>query len=226
MKRYVLETDKYIIEEHYGIKTTSEAYLEPNYNVMAGHTMPIIIQTDNGKGLISSTWGLKLEGSDQQITSVQQDDVQEDETFMKLIRTSPCIVPASGFYKWKETVEDPLPFYIRFLTDEVFSIPGFYSSWKDEKGQTYHSFALLTMDANPLIQPLDDSMPCILEPSAYDQWLNGHGNELLENGFKGEPLMVNMAVVRVPELVNDPSNNGKELIQPIPKLRNYDLEEE
>ncbi len=123
-------------------------------------------------------------------------------------------------------MEDPLPFYIRFLKEDVLALAGIYTSWKDDDDRLIHSFAVLTMEANALVQPLDDTMPCILEPKDYERWLGGASVSMLEKGFKGNHLLADMAVVRVPELVNDPSNNSKELIQPIPKLRNYDMEDE
>jgi len=69
---------------------------------------------------------------------------------------------------------------------------------------------------------LDDRMPVILKSNEYEKWINGHGTSLIQKEFNADNLLPHMTVFRVPELVNDPSNNSKELIQPIPKLRNYD----
>lgn len=222
MKRYVLDADKEIIEEIFAVDTKSESLFDPNYNVGKGHTMPIITKNEDGRKIQSSVWGLKTEGANDVVVEIKHEDVLEKEEFRNLPDTNPCIVLASGFYKWKETVEDPLPFYLRVLSQEVIGVAGLYSNYKNDEGREVHTFAVLTMPANPLVEPLDDRMPVILSPKDYGRWLSDGATDMIKAGLNGNHLLPDMAVVRVPELVNDPSNNSKELVQPIPKLRNYD----
>ncbi|HET8864944.1 MAG TPA: SOS response-associated peptidase family protein [Gracilimonas sp.] len=222
MKRYVLEADKYIIEETFGVSSNSDTLYEPNYNVMMGHSMPIIVEEDGKRQIITSTWGLSLKDSKQDMNEIDYERLSESESLRSLAKQTPCIIPASGFYKWKETVDDPLPFYLRILSQEVTGFAGVYNNYKNTKGQKIHSYAVLTMPANALVEPLDDTMPVVLDPGVFSKWLNGEALNMVEKGFSGNHLLPDMSVFRVPELVNDPSNNSKELVQPIPKLRNYD----
>ncbi|MEX2477789.1 MAG: SOS response-associated peptidase family protein [Gracilimonas sp.] len=226
MNRYVLEADKFIIEEIFGVSSDSETLFEPNYNVIPGQVMPVIIEEDGRRDIITSAWGLKRKNTKEIIHEIGYEAVSEDVGLLELSEEKPCIIPASGFYKWKETVEDPLPFYLRVLTQEVSGFAGIYLAYKDQNGQKIHSYAVLTMPANPLVEPLDDTMPVVLDPKDYSRWLNSGSTEMIKKGFSGNHLLPDMSVFRVPELVNDPSNNSKDLIQPIPKLRNYDGEEE
>ncbi|MBD3617545.1 MAG: SOS response-associated peptidase family protein [Gracilimonas sp.] len=226
MKRYVLEAEKSVIEETFGVKSNSDSLFEPNYNVISGNIMPIVIPKGEGRQIVSSVWGLKQDGKEKILVEADHEKVLKKDTLKELVVESPCIIPASGFYKWKETVDDPLPFYLRVLSQEVSGFAGIFSSYKNKEGRTLHSFAVLTMPANVLVEPLDHTMPVILDPKEYDQWLTGEGVRMLKKGFSGNHLLPDMSVFRVPELVNDPANNSKELIQPIPKLRNYDVEDE
>jgi putative SOS response-associated peptidase YedK len=65
-------------------------------------------------------------------------------------------------------------------------------------------------------------MPCILEPNEFDLWLNQQADTIAGNGFVANEMITDMTVFRVPDLVNGLSNNGPELIQPIPKVRDED----
>lgn len=226
MKRYVLEADKSVIEETFGVKSDSDSLYEPNYNVISGNTMPIVIPKGEGRQIVSSVWGLNQDGKEKKIVEADHEEVLKKKSLKELVQESPCIIPASGFYKWKETVDDPLPFYLRVLSQEVSGFAGIFSAFKNKDGHTLHSFAVLTMPANALVEPLDETMPVILNPKDYERWLHGGAAAMLEKGFSGNHLLPDMSVFRVPELVNDPANNSKELIQPIPKLRNYDGEDE
>lgn len=218
MKRYVLEADKHIIEEVFGVSSDSEIMYEPNYNVMPGQTMPIIIGEDE-REIVRSSWGLELEISGESKHELEHEAFTKEDAEISLKAYEPCIIVASGFYKWKETVDDPLPFYLRVLTHDVLGLAGLW----DPRNSSH---AVLTMPANALVEPLDDRMPVILGPEEYDKWLGGDMKKMINKGFSGNHLLPDMSVFRVPELVNDPSTNAKELIQPIPKLRNYDGDEE
>lgn len=218
MKRYVLEADRFTIKEVFGVSSDSEIMYEPNYNVMPGHSMPVIVGSDKRK-IVTSTWGLDSDNSEGNVYELEHEVFTKENAELSVKDFDPCLIPASGFYKWKETVDDPLPFYLRVLTQDVLGLAGLWDAQKQ-------SFGVLTMHANALVEPLDDRMPVILDPKEFEEWLSGGMKDMIEDGFSGNHLLPNMSVFRVPELVNDPSNNSKELIQPIPKLRNYDGDDE
>ncbi len=224
MKRYVLEAKKLIIQNTFGVTTDAESLFEPNYNVIPGTSVPIIVNGDNEREVVRSIWGIS-EG-EQTVEAYRHEDIQEDKKLEKMVKQSPCIIPISGFYKWKDTVKDPLPFYLRVMIGEVTAVAGVCQSITNKSGLQTYSHAVLTMKANPLVEPLDDRMPVVLNQSQWKDWLNGKANEMTKEGFSGNALLPDMSVYRVPELVNDPANNSKELVQPIPKLRNYEGEEE
>lgn len=222
MERYVLEAPKEVIEEAFNVESSSEVIYEPNYNVMQGAVMPVIIEKKDQRVIEAYDWGYQKSQSSEVMAVLKVEDVELGSNWDEALEKHACIIPASGFYKWKETVEDPLPFYLRLISDEVSAFAGVYSVFEDDKGRTVKTFAILTMPANALVEPLDDRMPVILNNSNQETWLKGGGKVLIEKGIDADALLPNMTVFRVPELVNDPSNNSKELIQPIPKLRNYD----
>lgn len=222
MERYVLEARKDEIESTFGVGSKSEVMFESNYNVMPGHVMPVILKEEGQKNIERMKWGLNEAGSEDAGGELMIEEIKKSSDRWEQLKTNACIIPASGFYKWKETVKDPLPFYLRVISDEVTAFAGLYTSFKDENGREMKSFVVLTMPANALVEPLDDRMPVILRGSDIESWLSGDAEKILEKGISADDLLPDMTVFRVPELVNDPSNNSKELIQPIPKLRNYD----
>lgn len=203
MERYVLDTEKDFIQEHFEVESNSNALYDPSYNVFPNSAMPVIF----GDRIIKTgIWS----------GSVPRDEVLATNSLKDTLDTRPCIIPVSGFYMWKQTVKDPLPFYVRLLSRKVMGLAGYFSGEEDL------SFHVITMESNVLLQPLEKTMPCILEPHMYDGWLKGEASAILTSQFKSTALMPDLAVYRVPDLVNDPTQNTKELIQPIPKLREED----
>ncbi|GAB5410270.1 MAG: SOS response-associated peptidase [Balneolaceae bacterium] len=216
MERYVLNTDRETMEEIFGVRSNSSAILEPTFNAAPGHSLPIIFSNAGKLVLESAIWGIKIRSSS--ISSLDIDDVLANKKYRPLLRTNACIIPVTGFYKWKQTVDDPLPFLIRIHTRELLGIAGFYLENEDFR----NNFCAITKAANVLIKPLDNTMPCIINPQDTNSWLRGGAEEILNAGFKDISLLPEMTTVRVPDLVNDLSNNSPDLVQPIPKLRDED----
>ncbi len=216
MERYVLNTDQEIIEETFGVSPVSSSILEPTFNAAPGHSLPIIYKHKAIPVLESAIWGIEIENTT--ISTLDINDVLENDTYRSSLKSNACIIPVNGFYKWKKTVEDPLPFFTRIHTRELLGIAGFFIEHDDSR----NSFCVITKQANVLIKPVDDTMPCILDPIKFDSWLNGEAKTILKKGFDDFALLPEMTVFRVPDLVNDLSNNSPELMQPIPKLREDD----
>ena len=216
MERYVLNTNREIIENTFEVIPTSSSILEPTFNAAPGHSLPILRNDGTTITLESAIWGIK--DGNTTISSLDINDVLENDDYRKSLRANACIIPMNGFYKWKKSVDDPLPFFIRVHTQDLLGIPGFFI----ENETARNSFCIITKQANVLIKPVDNSMPCIIDPEKFTSWLNGDAETILKKGFDDFKLLPEMTVFRVPDLVNDVSNNSPELIQPIPKLREED----
>lgn len=213
MERYVLNTDKEIMEDTFSVSPVSSSILEPTFNAAPAQSLPIVYSQNGNLVLESAIWGIKVGNTS--ISSLGISDVLENDNYRSHLKTNACIIPANGFYKWKKRVDDPLPFFTRVHTRELLGIAGFFIEYNDSR----NSFCVITKQANVLIKPVDDTMPCILDPQKFDTWLNGEAEATLKKGFDDFALLPEMTVFRVPDLVNDLSNNSPELMQPIPKLR-------
>lgn len=213
MERYVFSTNKEGIEEYFGITPESKSILNPNFNAAPGNSLPILRLNGNGLVLENSIWGIEGLGS-----AIDATELLENKEYRHLLGKNTCLIPLSGFYIWKKTVSDPLPFYTRIHTRELLGIAGIYT----ENEGTRNSFTAITKAANVLIKPVTDTMPCIIEPGDFDGWMQGGAEQILRRGFNDMNLLPEVTVVRVPDLVNDLSNNSPDLIQPIPKLREED----
>lgn len=221
--RFVLEASKQEVEQQFGVSTERDDFFESDYNITPGSLIPVVYSEDGGRKIYNFRWGLippdadeEMEGNKNFETPVKELD--DDEWLTECIEQRRCLIPANGYYKWKFSEKKSTPFYIRLLSNNLTAIGGLYSIWKSSAGRDVYSCALLTTEANMLVQPVDDRMPILVHPDDYKRWLS---NDVLSedqiadviNGYTTTELAVN----RVSEDVNDPKNNGAELIQPIPK---------
>lgn len=221
--RFVFHATKETVERQFGVRSRREDFFAPHYNITPGSLIPVVYEEEEYRRIYQFLWGLippdaedEREGFENYETSVSA--AREEEWQLECLQKRRCLIPAHGFYKWKSTKKKSTPFYIRLLSSELTAFAGIYSVWQSPAGRDVYSCAMLTTEANPLVQPVGNSMPVIIEPEDYETWLaeDALDEDTLDSLTAPYP-MSQMAVNRVSEDVNDKDNNSPELIQPIPK---------
>ncbi len=221
--RLVFEASKEEFETEFGVSSERNDYFEPDYNITPGSLRLIVIEEQNERQLQQAQWGLIPHGADEEQAgrehfALPAEEISENKQYAECLDQRRCLAPASGFYKWKTTKKKQTPFYIRLLSNRLTAFAGIYSVWESSSGRDVYSFAILTTKANTLVEPVDDRMPVLLKPKYFEKWLadGALDDKMYDELLQPYPL-TDMAVNRVSEDVNDISNNGPELIQPIPK---------
>ncbi len=96
---------------------------------------------------------------------------------------------------------------------------GLWEIWKDPQAEGddegwLRSCAIVTTDANDLLEPIHDRMPVILPESAWKTWLDPASDPgVLRRLLVPTPDDL-VAVYPVSPLVNSAGNDGPELVQP------------
>src|SRR5207237_29999 len=94
-------------------------------------------------------------------------------SFRDAFRRRRCLVPADGFYEWKwGDGKKKQPFALRLKDGSPFAFAGLWERWPAEDGRPVETCAILTTEANELIQPIHERMPVILRPEDYEVWLD------------------------------------------------------
>jgi putative SOS response-associated peptidase YedK len=80
-----------------------------------------------------------------------------------------CLVVTDGFYEWRKG--DKQPFAIACVNDDLTVMAGLWEAWKGPTGETITSCTIITTEANALLRPIHDRMPCILAEEHWPMWL-------------------------------------------------------
>lgn len=221
--RFVLQASKEEIEEVFEVSSDRKDFFESDFNITPGTLIPVVYKEDGQREIYNFIWGLIPEGAEEETAGrenyeVPIEELEDDEWLSECLSQRRCLLPAHGFYKWKFSEKKTTPFYIRLLSNELTAFAGIYSVWESSSGREVYSCAMLTTEANALVQPVDDRMPVMLNPDDHEEWLSDEdfNTEDME-GFLNSYSLTDLAVNRVSEDVNNPENNSEELIQPIPK---------
>lgn len=109
--------------------------------------------------------------------NAKAETVFEKPSFRNAIKKRRCIIPATGFFEWKEWNGKKYPYFISLKNEEIFAFGGIWEEWTDRAGtgEIIYSFSILTTEANPMMAEIHNTkkrMPFILPPGAEHEWLD------------------------------------------------------
>jgi putative SOS response-associated peptidase YedK len=206
----------------YGLYDISESELltenkgytfTPNYNVAPTQSMPVITENEGKPAVKIMQWGINRKlGKDieKDIFNTRSEKALE-RFWSKTVRSRRCIVPANGFYEWKNGEDGKTPYWIHSPNNKLIYFAGIYDV--DADGNEHYS--IMTTSPNDEMSQLHDRMPVILDGQAREAWLQSDdvADELL--GELLRPLPDNsLEMFEVSKDVNFVRNNSDELILP------------
>ena len=134
----------------------------------------------------------------------------EKPIFRSAFKSRRCLIPASGYYEWKNTEGKKQPFYITAIDGTVLTIAGLHEVWKEPGGDALRSCTMIVTAANDFMAPIHDRMPVLLSAHQFPAWLSGEaGTEILKPALEGV-----LKAAAVSPMVNAVKNQGAELVAP------------
>jgi putative SOS response-associated peptidase YedK len=148
--------------------------------------------------------------------NARSETVLEKPTFRAAFLHRRCLLPADGFYEWARSGTKKQPYHFRRRDQLPFAFAGLWESWTDpETRERLLSCCILTTEANELVRPVHDRMPVILDPTAFDLWLD-QASQPDELTTLLRPCRADeMESVAVGSRVNSAKYDGPECLQPL-----------
>jgi putative SOS response-associated peptidase YedK len=147
------------------------------YNVAP--TQPAaVITCDEPDTIKTFRWGLIPGNADDIATgtrylNARAETLLDKYPFAMIVASRRCIVPADGFYEWKKKGNIKIPHRFTLTDESLFAFAGLWESWADRStGEIIHSFTIITVKPNELVEPIHDRMPAILHAEHEKLWLD------------------------------------------------------
>lgn len=158
-------------------------YHTPRYNVAPMQNIPAIIHDGENNRLGELRWGLVPSwASDDRLGSkminARAETLLEKPSFKSLIRRKRAIIPADGFYEWKQNGGAKQPMRITLRDGAVFSMAALYDTWISSDGRKISTGTIITTTPNSLMADIHNRMPVILRPEDEASWLNRGNNDI------------------------------------------------
>jgi putative SOS response-associated peptidase YedK len=151
-------------------------FVQPRYNAAPTQLLPVIT-SNSPQGISTFYWGTspawaKNKMLSEKLINVRVEQIDEKVSLQKALKKNRCIVPADGFYAWKKAGKKTMIPYRFVCKDQpLFSFAGFWDEYEDTDGNEFHTFTIITTQANTLVSTVYDRMPVILDRDAEAKWL-------------------------------------------------------
>jgi putative SOS response-associated peptidase YedK len=194
----------------------------PRYNIAP--TQPVAVVANNGQSKIEFfQWGLipswaKDPKIGNRMINARAETLAEKPSFRSAYRRRRCLVLADGFYEWRKepgrTTKTPM--YIRLTSGDPFAFAGLWEAWRASDDRTILSCTIITTTPNKLVKEIHNRMPVILDPDAYDLWLDPAERQAdqLDEWLRPYPAE-QMLAYPVSTFVNSPANDTPACVAPM-----------
>jgi putative SOS response-associated peptidase YedK len=173
--RYSISVSASVLEKRFEIEV-SPAY-KPRFNAAPAQLLPVVTNT-GPQGLSFFYWGLapkwaKNKTISEKIIQTRTESIEEKPLLKKALTKQRCLIPADGIYLWKKVGKKTLiPHRVTLRDTELFAMAGLWEEYDDENGELFHTFTLITTQANSLVSSFDERMPVIIKRALEKSWLS------------------------------------------------------
>jgi len=224
--RFVQFSSLRTLETYFPIDSVS-GDIQASYNVAPTQEV-LAITHQNDRRLEKLRWGLvpswakDLTGASRLINARAETAAQKP-SFRAAFRRRRCLIMADGFYEWLGEKGSKQPYFIALPSNRPLGFGGLWETWKSkgapDDDPVYKSCTILTTAASESMQDIHHRMPVILQPEAYDDWLDPEIQDAdrLEIVLRTH-LVRKLQYFPVSKLVNRVQNNSAENIKPLTEI--------
>lgn len=147
------------------------------------------------------------------LINARSETAAEKSSFRAAMRHRRSLVPASGFYEWRQVGgKRTQAYWIRPRQGGVIAFAGLMETYAEPGGSEMDTGAILTTGASPDIAHIHDRMPVVVHREDFSRWLDCRFQEPRDVARLLRPTDPGFfEAIPVSDLVNKVANTGPEI---------------
>ena len=225
LERYSLTSTPEILHKHFPKVELTDGYT-PRFNAAPSQLLPVVTN-ESPKGFSFFYWGTAPKWSNnrtisQKLINAAKEELIVKRTYKKALARHRCLVPADGFYCWKNIgKKSRIPYRIILSQAIPFYMAGLWEEYQDESDELIHTFSIVTIPSNDLVSPVSSRMPAILTPQSGSLWLeqNTSTDDLMDmlQPFPSEQ----MGMYTVSPMIDSKKLDLPSMVEPAPAVDQF-----
>jgi putative SOS response-associated peptidase YedK len=220
--RFVAATDEEGVTRFFLVDARVGEQVAPSWNVAPTHPVRAVVEDDDRRLLVTLRWGLVPRWADDpriagRLINARAETVLDKPAFRDAVIRRRCIIPADGFYEWQVGRSGArVPYFVH--GDAPLAFAGLWEAWRDPTrpdAPLLRTCTILTRPAQGSLRFLHDRMPLLLQPGAWDTWLDPGMRDRSEVRHLLRGGTAPLSARRVSPDVNHVDNNRPELVHEV-----------
>ena len=214
--RYALHTNPRRVAQHLGLSIDLD--WDPAYNISPGRAVPVIAADSSSNEPIGTEahWGFHPHWAGKDAPTpinARAESLRKSRYFRRSFHHHRCLVPADGWYEWREEHGKKLPWYFTRADGNPVVFAGLMARGKDDT----QTMAIITEPARGMAQSIHDRMPLVLTHDSLSAWPDPtiDDPDQVRRNVQHEPID-HFATLRVSPAVNRADAEGAGLIAALP----------
>ncbi|MDB4835078.1 SOS response-associated peptidase [Cyclobacteriaceae bacterium] len=217
IKRYSISTPIAALRKRYGASLPKKH--RPIVNAGVKKLLPILT-----KGYIDEfklfNWGIIPADSHdahigEKLMNARVETLKAKQPFCDLLANR-CLIPADGFYVWKDENETDAPYRAVLPSQSTFSIIGLFHEWgedDEEFASIVKTFTMITCEGQNQMEQYGQRTPLIIPKNLEKDWLIGKDEDEIIKQAIEYTKSLKFEIYQVSELINNEKNNQIKLVQ-------------
>jgi putative SOS response-associated peptidase YedK len=151
--------------------------------------------------------------------------VLDKPSFRNAMRRRRCLTPADGFYEWRavRAGAPKRPYFVRPKSGGPIAFAGLWETWVGPNGEEIDTAAIVTTQANRALAVVHDRMPVVVEPQAFNLWLDCANVDAMTAAALIVPAAEELfECYEILPAVNRVANDSAQLVEPAPAVADRD----
>jgi len=217
--RFVIISAPEAIRRLFGYAVTPN--FPPRYNIAPTQPIPTVTVTAGNRHFQLMRWGLipawaKDPAKVGLLINARAETVLEKPSFRNAVRYRRCLVPADGYYEWRQRGASGQPLFVHPASGGLIAFAGIAETWSGPNGEEMDTVAIVTTAASDDLAGFHPRMPAVIAPHAFEPWLDVRGTDVANALKLLAPAPVGtFRWHSVSGAVNRVANDNAELIEPV-----------
>ncbi len=170
--RYKLSARHEDVQKHFDLIDGKFTY-EPQQEIFPGTEILAINREHRAKRIFWTIEDRDYKGVMRKVINAKSETVHFVPMFREAFKSGRVLIPATGFFEWKDTPDKRKEKYEFEFDEPLFAFAGI-SRECEIKGETRECGVILTTEANDVVRPIHakNRMPIILHKYDYEKWLD------------------------------------------------------
>lgn len=218
------------IERAWSIGRRNSPPFQRRYNTTPDAAVPMIRGDDDGALVLEAArWGFvpawwKDEQPPRNTINARVETAADKPMWRNAFRHARCVLPAVGWYEWSQPPAGEgaggrpakQPWFLAARDDTLLALAGLWSVRTAADGTPVITVAIITRPAAGPSADIHARMPVVLPSALQTQWLDPRQSDAQQlAAMLAEQSTTDVAMRQVRRLVNNPRNEGPELIEPV-----------